>query len=97
MSMPRIERPKCPVDKEQAIADLLESIALEETGLSHIINAEGEKIQKAIQVSNNVKELVCVNKSVKDTINALTKFQIVLDSKLEKVLDFTCRKPKEDC
>ena len=32
--------------RDQAITDLIQSVALEETALSHILNAEGEKIQK---------------------------------------------------
>ena len=34
--------------REQAITDIIESVALEETALSHILNAEGEKIQKMV-------------------------------------------------
>lgn len=34
--------------RSQAITDLIESVALEETALSHILNAEGEKIQKMV-------------------------------------------------
>lgn len=37
----------------QAITDLLESIALEETAMSHILNAEGEKLQKAIAMETS--------------------------------------------
>ena len=34
--------------RDQAITDLIQSVALEETALSHILNAEGEKIQKMV-------------------------------------------------
>ena len=30
--------------RAQAVTDIIESVALEETALSHILNAEGEKI-----------------------------------------------------
>ena len=30
--------------REQAITDLFESVALQQTALSHILNAEGEKL-----------------------------------------------------
>ncbi|WP_342580438.1 hypothetical protein [Ureibacillus sp. FSL W7-1570] len=50
MSMPNIPdiSPKISIDREDVINLLLASIALEEIGLAHIINAEGEKIQFAI-------------------------------------------------
>lgn len=48
MSMPKIE---CPdIDKCAAATSLLQSIALEEAAIAHILNAEGEKLQKAISM-----------------------------------------------
>ncbi len=32
--------------REQTITDLIQSVSLEETALSHILNAEGEKSRK---------------------------------------------------
>ncbi|MEW9668520.1 hypothetical protein [Ammoniphilus sp. 3BR4] len=43
--MPQIPQNKHRPTIDETIIDLLESIALEETALSHIINAEAEKIQ----------------------------------------------------
>ena len=37
----------CDIDKCCATSSLLQSIALEEAALAHILNAEGEKLQKA--------------------------------------------------
>lgn len=45
MSMPQIPENKHRPTIDETIIDLLESIALEEIALSHIINAEAEKIQ----------------------------------------------------
>ena len=42
MSMPVISMHCNPITMCQAVTDLIESIALEETALSHILNAEGE-------------------------------------------------------
>ena len=39
MSMPTITTSPNPISMSQAITDLIESIALEETALSHILNA----------------------------------------------------------
>lgn len=44
MGMPVI--PASATTRTQAITDIIQSIALQETALSHILNAEGEKIQK---------------------------------------------------
>ncbi len=85
MSAPKIERPQNCIDKEQAIADIIESIALEETGLAHIINAEGEKIQRALQIAGNAEDLISVNESVKDTLVNIIKMQMLLQFKLEEV------------
>ena len=85
MSAPKIEKPQNSIDKEQAIADIIESIALEETGLAHIINAEGEKIQRALQIADNANDLISVNESVKDTLVNIIKMQMLLQFKLEEV------------
>ena len=46
MSMPEIE---CKhMDECCAAFSLLQSIALEEAAISHILNAEGEKLQKVL-------------------------------------------------
>ncbi|MGL5415797.1 MAG: hypothetical protein ACRDDY_13440 [Clostridium sp.] len=51
MSMPNIPdiNPKINLDIEDSIKVLLNSIAMEELGLSHIINAEGEKLQYVLK------------------------------------------------
>ena len=45
MSMPQIPENSYRPDFDEVIIDLLEAIALEEISLSHILNAEGERIQ----------------------------------------------------
>jgi len=42
------------ITRPQAITDIVESVALEQTALSHILNAEGEKIQKALEFCTTV-------------------------------------------
>lgn len=51
MSMPIIEPSN--TSRPQAITDIIESVALEQTALSHILNAEGEKIQYALEPCEN--------------------------------------------
>ncbi len=82
MSMPIIE--PSDTSREQAISDLIESIALEETALSHILNAEGEKLQKVIAIEGvTAEELLAVNKSVECMVKAITQLEMVLKSKLD--------------
>ena len=45
MSMPTFPVVDPPIDREDAVNQILSSIAMEELGLSHILNAEGEKLQ----------------------------------------------------
>lgn len=74
--------------------EIMHSIALEEAGLAHILNAEGEKIQKAVALSNNIEQLICVNNSVKKTITQVTLLEGFLYSKLEALVSGDCEQPK---
>ncbi|MEG1142331.1 MAG: SdrD B-like domain-containing protein [Clostridia bacterium] len=71
-----------PNPYEQAITDLIESVALEQTALSHIINAEGEKIQKILKISTNSDQIISVNNSVKKTLNTIQTLEIILQKTL---------------
>ncbi len=99
MSMPKIE---CAhIDKCCAASSLLQSIALEETAISHILNAEGEKLQKAISLSCDLKDLIEINKAVGDMVDKLTTLETILKTKLDfikPILDDCDKKPpkKED-
>lgn len=86
MSMPVISLSDNPVCREQAINDLIESVALEETALSHILNAEGEKLQKIIAMCNVSPHMILeANRSVKSLINSVTRLEVILQSKLDTV------------
>lgn len=64
--------------------------------ISHILNAEGEKLQKAIALSCNHKDLLEVNESVGNTVDKITSLEIVLKSKLDLIkplLDECDKKP----
>ncbi len=69
--------------RTQAITDVIESVALEETALSHILNAEGEKIQKMVAMQDATPEiLLATNKSVESMVNAVSRLEMILQSKL---------------
>ncbi|MBH5318301.1 hypothetical protein I6N90_10820 [Paenibacillus sp. GSMTC-2017] len=85
--------PEITITRDDAINLLLASIALEELGLSHILNAEGEKIQFVLGTLPGVtsptptlSDILAVNASVRETIRVLTKKEFLLDSKLQSVL-----------
>lgn len=78
----------------QAVNDLIESVALEQSALSHILNAEGEKIQKALELDEGLTELIKVNQSVKKTIDIISQLELVLSAKLRI---FECIICGDDC
>ncbi|MEG0846818.1 MAG: hypothetical protein RR090_06245 [Niameybacter sp.] len=65
--------------------EVIHSIALEEAAIAHILNAEGEKIQKAVALCDNIDKLLCVNDSVKQTIIHITQLESQLYLKLESI------------
>ncbi|MGB9840030.1 hypothetical protein [Thermovenabulum sp.] len=92
MSMPVIpER-----DFEESVIDILESIALEEAALAHILNAEGEKIQKVTEKVSNPGDLIKLQKSVKEILQMIIKKEMLLQFKFEKVVDLL-EMMEEDC
>lgn len=69
--------------RTQAITDIIESVALQETALSHILNAEGEKIQKMVAMQDVTPDvLLATNKSVESMVNAVSRLEMILHSKL---------------
>lgn len=82
------------ISRSQAITDIIESIALEQTALSHILNAEGEKIQKVVALSavpNDVLYMLETNKSVKHMVNSITRLEVLLQTKLELFSECLCQ------
>lgn len=75
------------VSRQEAINILLASIAAEELGLAHIINAEGQKIEKAISSCGDIVKLLKIDESVSDTLKTIIKKEIILQFKLENVLE----------
>ena len=81
MGMPIIE---CtPVDEGCALTAILQSIALQEAGLAHILNAEGEKLQKVVSCANSSQELLEVNEAVTNSLQAIAAIEETLNSKKE--------------
>ncbi|RAV22924.1 hypothetical protein [Paenibacillus contaminans] len=79
----------------QAYTLLLTSIALEELSLAHIVNSEAEKIQYVLgtlspgqpAVFPTISDLLTINESVIQTLDSVIKKEMLLQMKLEHVLN----------
>jgi len=85
--------PSISVTFNDAVNLLLISIAMEELGLAHILNAEGEKLQYvlgtlpgATPMRPSVADLLAINSSLRQTIREVAKKEWLLQSKLENVI-----------
>lgn len=90
MSMPNFPTISPEITREKALNMILASIAMEELGLSHIINAEGEKIQYVLKQAAGtecIEDILAVNKSVESLMNILMQNQVFLKNKMESVLN----------
>ena len=83
MSAETCIRSQCPempkVTLDQAVIDLMESIALQETALSHILCAESQKMKVAMDLC----KLLEVNDSATNMVHAVANLELVLKDKLE--------------
>jgi hypothetical protein len=86
MSMPSINI-NPDITLETAITNIIASIALEEAGLSHILNAEGEKIQAALKLNYTIDDLVAINNSVQGLAASVAEIEDSLQGKLSDSLD----------
>lgn len=80
---------------EDSVNLLLASVAFEELGLAHIINAEAEKIQyvlgtleteSPLATPPTIEELLLINQSVNQTLKNVIKKEMLLQFKLEDTL-----------
>ncbi|MBK5491854.1 hypothetical protein [Bacillus sp. TH13] len=93
--------PTISITAGQSVSLILASIALEELALAHIINSEAEKIQFLLGTLNSsvtpppvtVSGLLTLNNSVKQTLQAVIKQEMLLQFKLENVLDLVSITP----
>ncbi|MFD2117473.1 hypothetical protein ACFSTH_18155 [Paenibacillus yanchengensis] len=103
MSQPNIPdiTPEISINREDVINLIIASIAMEEMGLSHIINAEGEKLQYVLGTlpGNNltppasINDILAVNESVRQTLREISRKEQILNEKLETALRAEIRTP----
>lgn len=100
MSMPSF--PPCGADmtKDEALTMIIASFAMEELALSHIVNAEGEKLQYILgtlpaepRTCASTQEVLAVNKSVRELLDTVIQSQMLLKGKLEAALEAGGRAP----
>ena len=97
MSFPNIPDVDASVElsTEDSVNLLLASVAFEELGLAHLINAEAEKVQFVLgtlegqartEQPRSIDDLLRVNRSVDQTLRDIIKKEMLLQFKLEDVL-----------
>ncbi len=102
MSVPHIPNinPEIDLPRHKVINLLLASIAFEELGLAHLINAEAEKIQSVLGTLRNntngnnnyavkdptIDELERIDRVVRKVLQDIIKKEMLLQFKLENVL-----------
>ncbi|WHX30086.1 hypothetical protein QNK09_24010 [Brevibacillus agri] len=90
MSLPNVPdiTPRITLTREEVFHLLLTSVAMEEISLSHIMNAEGEKIQRLLQKEDIcLEDMLRVNRSVERTLRNIISKQILLQFKLDNILE----------
>lgn len=88
--------PKPPHPEPKPCEDLLESIALAQAALSHILNAEGEKLQQVIASTDDPDTLLAANQAVNRAVVNTTFLEQVLYQKLALIREICCLcKPQE--
>ncbi len=93
MSLPSFPVVEPPIKREDAVNQILSSIAMEELGLSHILNAEGEKLQYILGTlpglsgpAATIPDVLAVNESVRDVLETTMYNQLFLKAKMEGAL-----------
>jgi len=99
MSMPNIPdiKPDIDIDRDKAIDLLIASVALEELGLAHLINAEAEKIQFVLGTLKESKhetekaptldELLEINEAAGRMLKKVIEKEIILSFMLEDAIE----------
>ena len=88
MSLPTFPKIDPPLSREGSLNEIISSIAAEELSLSHILNAEGEKLQyvlgtlPGLEEAAGFDEVMNVNRSVQDTLSDVMEQQALLTAKL---------------
>ena len=70
---------------------MFESIALQQTALSHILNAEGEKLQRIFAIEDIGHEtILAANKSVESMVDSIAGLEGILKMKIDIFQECIC-------
>ena len=83
MSQSSITNPLSDISLEQAITDVIESLALEGTAIGGILNSENEIVFKTKKISNSIDDFIAVNESVNSIIKNVFRLQMMLQFELD--------------
>ncbi len=101
MGMPQFPERKNRPQVCDVVLELLESVAVEELALAHILNAEGEKLQELVKkyayfdICSSQLEKIC--KSTQTMINSIIIKEWVLLNKVHAALDIYETMTDDDC
>jgi hypothetical protein len=94
MSLPSFPSISPPLTRGDVINQILSSIAMEELGLSHVINAEGEKLQFILGTipgltggNATIEDVLDANQSVNDVLDSTIQNQLLMNSKMNAALN----------
>lgn len=79
------------VDRQEAITNLIEALALEEAAIAHLINAEAEKAQAVAEKlprDLTVQQVLEIQNKIIDVISVLAEKEKQMSEKLTHLLSF---------
>lgn len=90
MGMPVIQ--PGTITREDSVADIISSVAAEESAIAHILNAESEKLQAIINMPDvTAQDLMAANRSVKNAVDTVIQLENALKNKLSMFSDMICQ------
>lgn len=80
------------ITREESVADIISSIAAEESAIAHILNAESEKLQAIINMPDtSATDLLAANRSVKTAVDTVIQMENALKNKLALFSGMICQ------
>lgn len=80
------------ITRGEAIGNIIESVATQESALAHILNAESEKIMAVVNnPTSTADQLLAVNASVKNAISSISRLEMQLQAKLDLFSSTVCQ------